>query len=259
MKSPSFIAILLSTLMVISIGAKVNDSPYFKTPKGYSFISPGQYQSKVGTVTMQAYFMSSCEITNGQYKLFLDDLKKQTDTTDYSIAKIKADNWKTLKVFDGSEYSSWANYPVVNISKEAAILYCQWLTKKLQAEDKNEHTIEVRLPTRNEWEWAAMGGIKDAVYPWNGPYLRNSKGCYLAHFKVLSQPYGPYKVALYSPNGYNLYDMAGNVAEMVSDADLVKGGSWNSLPYELKITEEAPYSVSPMVGFRPVITFITKH
>ena len=258
MKTRPFIFILFASVLIIMTAATLKDPTFYFMPKGYSFITPAQYQSNGQNITMQAYLMSTYEITNGQYKLFLDDLKKQTDTSNYAVAKIKADNWKSLMVFNGSEYAGWADYPVVNISKEAAKLYCEWLTKKLTAEYKDKYIIEVRLPTKNEWEWAAYAGLKNVDYPWNGQYLRNSKGCYLAHFKLLSQPYGPCKTGLYSPNAYNLYDMAGNVAEMIGDADIVKGGSWDSLPYDLKITKDAPFSISPMVGFRPVITFLYK-
>jgi hypothetical protein len=258
MKSRPFIFIILVSFIIISTGAKINNGFYFKTPKGYSFILPGQLLSNGQTIAMQAYFMSTYEITNGQYNEFLADLKKQTDTANYSVAKVKADNWKSFMVFNGSEYAGWADYPVVNISKEGAKLYCNWLGKKLNNEYQNKYTIEVRLPTKNEWEWAAYGKLKNTDYPWDGPYLRNSKGCYLAHFKLISQPLGPCKVGLYTPNANYLYDMAGNVAEMIGNGDIVKGGSWNSLADELRITKDMPYSVSPTVGFRPVITYITK-
>ncbi len=71
----------------------------------------------------------------------------------------------------------------------------------------------------------------------------------------------------YAPNNYGLYDMAGNVSEMVNTFDKAtmkststgtKGGSWFSCDYFLEIDAENEYpneiNASPLIGFRPVMT-----
>ena len=55
----------------------------------------------------------------------------------------------------------------------------------------------------------------------------------------------------YHPNDYGVYCMSGNVAEMIADSSITKGGSWGSLPYYLQIASSEPYKgASPYVGFR---------
>jgi gliding motility-associated lipoprotein GldK len=113
---------------------------------------------------------------------------------------------------------------------------------------------DFRLPTETEWEYASRGGLEASPYPWGGPYTRNLKGCFLANFKPLRGNYvadgglKAIKTASYNPNGYGLYDMAGNVAEWTSNAydeagfsfshDMNMDFSLNSEDPETRINEE---------------------
>ena len=86
--------------------------------------------------------------------------------------------------------------PAARVSPADALAYCDWLGKKMRA--------RVRLPTEDEWEYAARGGIRGAPFPWgwdppdgranfNGPAAKS--------------------VASLRANAFGLYDCAGNVAE----------------------------------------------
>lgn len=103
-------------------------------------------------------------------------------------------------------------YPVVQLAYEDCEAYAKWAGK--------------RLPTEAEWEAAARGGNGTKLYPWgdelkpDGKWLAN---IYQGTFPVAGKDTGDdgftgiAPVAQYSPNGYGLYDMSGNVWEWVSD------------------------------------------
>ncbi|HPD64882.1 MAG TPA: SUMF1/EgtB/PvdO family nonheme iron enzyme [Bacteroidia bacterium] len=124
-------------------------------------------------------------------------------------------------------HPAYDEYPVVGVSWIQARAFCHWRTKYLNDYYKSIGMPKVndfRLPTEAEWEYASRGGRDFSPYPWGGPYLRNSKGCFLANFKPLRGNYSedggyyPVRVTSYFPNDYGLYCMAGNVAEWCDNA-----------------------------------------
>ena len=126
-------------------------------------------------------------------------------------------------------HSAYKNYPVVGVTWEQARAYCNFRTKfksdyNQSQKKKKQRAMAFRLPTEAEWEYAARGGKENATYPWGGPYLIDDRGCYLANFKPKRGSYienerkGTYTytapVKKFPKNGFGLYDMAGNVAEL---------------------------------------------
>jgi sulfatase modifying factor 1 len=100
-----------------------------------------------------------------------------------------------------------ADHPVTLIRYEDATAYCEWLSSMTKR--------PIRLPTEAEWEKAARGGAESKRYPWGDRLDRNT-----ANF--LDDPaskgrHGTSPCRLYPPNGFGLYDMAGNVWEWVQD------------------------------------------
>ncbi len=174
------------------------------------------YEKPVHTVYVDAFYMDKYEVTNAQFKAFVDanpQWQKDKIPDKYHDGNYLG-HWddSTLKSFLGE-----GNQPVVYVSWYAAMAYAQWAGK--------------RLPTEAEWEKAARGGLVGQKYPWgNRPpdgTQCNFADIHLANLNfegldwadesvddgsALTAPIGRYPV-----NGYGLHDMAGNVWEWCLD------------------------------------------
>ncbi len=183
-------------------------------------------------------------------------------------------------------HDAYGEYPVVGVSWEQAKAFCDWRTLNKNAVIKkgSSHVNGFRLPSEAEWEYAARGGLSGATYPWGGPYVKNDRGCFLANFKPLRGDYAAdqalytVEATAYPPNDYNLYNMAGNVAEWTSSSyeanayeymstmnpivndknnlrKVTRGGSWKDVAFFLQVSSrdyEYADSARSYVGFRTV-------
>ena len=252
------------------------------------------FEKTIGKINDTLY-ASKFEVSNFQYRMFLKDLRQKTETEKYNIAIIDSAKWREMLPDDTTLFKYYHvseklhDHPVVNVSFEAALLFCEWLTEKYNVYPKRKFKkILFRLPTESEWKEAARGTSVSSMFPWGGPSMRNSKtGFYMANFTDISQ-YQIYKdketsefkikglplylqlsnvlptapVFLYPPNEYGLHNMSGNVAEMISEKGKTKGGSWASTGYYLQIDVEGENDgisePSPMIGFRYFMEIIEK-
>ena len=156
----------------------------------------------VHTVYVDAFYMDVHEVTVGQYNQFVHETGHRPLPADVST------------------YSPADRHPVIAVSWHDAMAYAKWAGK--------------RLPTEAEWEKAARGGLVGKQHPWgNAP--PDGTQCNFADEnlgKVWKKRWGDNHaeenindgyaytapVGSYPPNGYGLYDMAGNVEEWCFDA-----------------------------------------
>lgn len=248
-----------------------------------SDITPKTLEKSMRKVSRRIW-AAETETTNAQYERFLQDLLKNRDFEQLELCKTTAVNWHSLlpdslknlpnaAIFPNGHPDN-PEMPVQNITHEAAQRYCEWMTRVYNAstERKKFKKVLFRLPTEPEWIMAASGGKADQPYPWGGYYIRNSKGCYLCNMAV-KEPCGgdcaskgqpdhdggffPVAAETYFPNDYGLYNISGNVAEMIDIQGKSKGGSWNDIPLYGQLKTVGEYKEpSPAVGFRVFMEII---
>jgi TonB family protein len=217
-------------------------------------------------VYLDAFYIDKFEVTNAQYKAFVDANPQWRKD---QIQRIYHDGYY-LAHWNGNNFPSGKdNYPVVYVSWYATMAYAQWAGK--------------RLPTEAEWEKAARGELIDKTYPW-GDSIDATKANYYDRTDKERTPVGTYPA-----NGYGLYDMTGNVREWCLDryaanfyinsprqnpiagADsidevikdfiniknnrVLRGGSWLSSAESSRVANRnsrAPTDTNPNEGFRCV-------
>lgn len=194
-------------------------------------------ETPVHTIYLEAFYMDKYEVTNLLYREFID-----------------ATGYKAPKYWDDPDFNA-PDQPVVGVDWEDAKAYAEWAGK--------------RLPTEAEWEKAARGGLASMKYPWGNEITEKNANYYGKNSG------GTTLVGKYAPNGYGLYDMAGNAWEWCSDWHdeeyyvsspernpqgpdagsyrVLRGGSWNDSPSNLRVATR--YRCDPTltyfnIGFR---------
>ena len=203
----------------------------------------------VHKVTLDAFYMDTHEVTVGQFKQFVNQTGYDYDHMWNDVAK----------------YSPGDDYPMIYVNWNDATAYAEWAGK--------------RLPTEAEWEYAARGGLVGQRYVWGDDekLARDYANYEWVEGKdkwELCSPVGSFK-----PNGYGLYDMAGNVLEWCADRydgnyytnspannpqgredsiykyRVLRGGSWLALTNSLRVAYrpiDNPNSRYIYYGFRCV-------
>lgn len=161
-------------------------------------------------------------------------------------------------------HPAYKDYPVIGISYEQAQAYCKWRTERVKEyyaiRYKKNWNIEYRLPTKEEWERIASSEL----------YVFNNKGrnekkqlTFNHHAEPLdTSEYAWYNgdhadvtapVNSYWKNRFGVYNMIGNVAEMVQEKGISKGGSWRHKLEQCRPGKDLMYNApKAWIGFRCV-------
>ncbi len=289
-------SIIIVSLFLLSATAPKKGSlkHALKVLNGFcNFVPSGNSVIDGDTISVQSFYMSKSEITNINFMEFIYFAKKTMSPEKFKRADVDTSMWgqyypQTSKTYGKYYYThpAYHKYPVVNVSREGAEMYCEWLSAIYDSISDQKLKIKFRIPSRAEWIRAARGNNHSAVYSWNTPILTNSDGLVQANFvrigaekvtrntttnklelaKDLSTDLLSFEgaradilapVESYWPNNFGFYNMNGNASEMISDGDFSVGGDWNSPGYDIRNESIKPFTgANPTVGFRIVATYI---
>ncbi len=260
-----------------------------KELKDFALIPEGIVRLDTNKINMKAFYISIFEVSNKQYREFLDSLKKNNNIDKFKTAQIDSTLWSKIGSNNFNQpmvdyygrHPAYNNYPVVNISYEGALLYCEWLTKKYNAMNKDK-SIEYNftLPTKLQWIRAARGS---STFEYSWMKIGKNREGIQGNFKLLNYAnihYNPVTlkyeiietelstarnnditapVYSYWPNVFGVYNMSGNVAEMLFEKGFAIGGSYKDSGYDVRVESIQSYQgAAPYIGFRPIMTVVKK-
>jgi formylglycine-generating enzyme required for sulfatase activity len=266
MKKQLLFALLLTITIVFNSCKNSDKKAPTKTPKGMVWIPGGTFlqgavpQDKTAMmhekpqheVTVDGFFMDITEVTNSQFKKFIDA------TSYITVAERKVD-WNELK----KQLPVGTQKPHGSILQPGSLIFkktessvpnlydfSQWWKWEIGANWKhpkgknsdlkgkeNYPVVQIayedalayckwanrRLPTEAEWEFAARGNNKNTTYFWGNDenLLSKNANSWEGEFPVTNSKLDGFEglapVKSYPANAFGLYDIAGNVWEFTSD------------------------------------------
>lgn len=291
------ITTLFIFLILTACNTSISDES--NTPEGMVFIPAGVFEMggksaqaepdelPVRTVSVSAFYADKVEVTNSEFMEFVqatnyktiaerpidwDKLKQQlpaatpkpADSVLQPGSLVFRTTTSAVNLLDYSQWWEWKtganwlhpegpdsdiqnrmDHPVVHIAYEDAKAYAQWVGK--------------RLLTEAEWEWASMGGEKNAKYPWGNESVEQAsdkanfwQGVFPYKNHELDGFFGTAPVKSYPPNGYGLYDMAGNVWELCQD-------KYHIAAYQLTDTRTLSNPKGPSKSYDPREPYAEKY
>ncbi len=235
----------------------------------------------------EGIYAGKYEVSNASYREFLDVLKAEGNIAKYNACMPDTLVWRnTLTSYapltsSYFNHPSFAEYPVVGVSYESAEEYCKWLTDQYNRDHKKKYSnVTFRLPTKEEWILAANGGDEKKQYPWGTGFIHNNRSMALCNFREdvemkydevtkkydmvpdasdhkrlkLTSP-----VKSFFPSSFGLYNMSGNVAEMIAEKGTAMGGSFIDPAWMVTVRSEKKYAAPASdIGFRVVMETTTR-
>nr|XP_057944079.1 inactive C-alpha-formylglycine-generating enzyme 2 isoform X1 [Doryrhamphus excisus] len=273
----SFFCVSLVCLLFVTATAEEDD--------GMVLIPAGKMVMKAAneeeSVQLESFYLDKHPVTNSAFRAFVREQKYKTEAEKFGWSfvfqdfvsedlkskitqRIESAPWwlPVERVFwrqpsgPGSGIGERLDFPVVQVSWNDAQAFCSWKGK--------------RLPSEEEWEWAARGGLQGRTFPWGNKYQTNRSNLWQGSFPDRDTAedgyHGVSPVTAFPPqNNFGLLDMIGNTWEWTSSSFpgarpmfVLRGGSWidtadGSANHRATVTTRmgnTPDSASDNLGFR---------
>lgn len=257
---------------------------------------PGDGETPVHDVELGDFYLDATAVTNTQFADFIDDTSYVTEAEELGVSAVfhlafrgnpadvvdrvdAAPWWLAVRGADwrrpegpGSDVETRKDHPVVHVTWNDAQAYAAWAGK--------------RLPSEAEWEYAARGGLDGARFPWGDGLMTGDDEWLCNIWQGLFPTQNTEEdgflttapAASFEPNGYGLFQVAGNVWEWCADwfdggyyrrspdwdprgpdsgqARVIRGGSYlchDSYCYRYRVaarSSNTPDSATANMGFR---------
>uniref|UniRef100_A0A8C8EN79 Sulfatase-modifying factor enzyme-like domain-containing protein n=1 Tax=Oncorhynchus tshawytscha TaxID=74940 RepID=A0A8C8EN79_ONCTS len=274
-RSPyQFITMNLRIVLILCLSALsciADDEGMVKIPGGKMTMGTNSADGRDGEsptkeVTVDPFSIDKYPVTNSDFREFVRSQKYKTEAEtfgwsfvfqDFVSEELKSKVTEKIEpAGPGSGIRERLDSPVVQVSWNDAHAFCKWRGR--------------RLPSEEEWEWAARGGLQGRTYPWGNKFQANRSNLWQGLFPdgdtAEDGYHGIAPVTAFPPqNSFGLYDMIGNAWEWTSTPFpggrpmfVLRGGSWidtedGSANHKARITTRmgnTPDSASDNLGFR---------
>jgi hypothetical protein len=196
-------------------------------------------------------YASKSEVSNELYRDYINYLKQKNKITEFNLVQVDTAQWRAPEYNNEPfavlyfRHPVYDNYPVVNISYEAATMFCKWLTEMYNSDSKRKFKkVVFKLPSEKEWIMAQNRKLRKA----GEQDTAKNKSPLNKENNIMSVDTNNFR---FNPN---------NVEDMLNKKGVAKGGDWKNSTKYFSPDENFQYdgSPKPFIGFKYFAVVVEK-